>query len=90
VIYLIDTTQRIKSLMEALEKGNLTNAAGQAHSIKGASATLHTARIREISKRIEISCLSGDNARQVLISLFPALEQEFKDFNSYVNTARQL
>jgi two-component system, sensor histidine kinase and response regulator len=89
-IFLIDTAQRIKSLMEALEKGNTTDAAGQAHSIKGASATLHAARIRDISKRIEISCRSGDNARQILTSLFPTLEKEFKDLDSFVKRARHL
>jgi two-component system, sensor histidine kinase and response regulator len=54
--------ERIATIQGALELGDLSGAAGAAHSFKGASANLGAIKLAAVCKRVEIAGKAGDDA----------------------------
>ena len=68
----------LKTLREAVERGDLEQTRFQAHTIKGAAANISAWRIREIADAMET--MSRDGQREGAAELLKSLEQGFAQF----------
>ena len=62
-IFIKDNTERMKVLIQAMEKVDQKEIKFYAHSLKGATATIGAARISELAKQLEIAARDGDSAK---------------------------
>ncbi len=62
MIFKDSSASDLAILIQAVEKGNLTEAGGASHSIKGAAASLGLEAIRDVAQLIEKDCREGSLA----------------------------
>ncbi|MBF0378377.1 MAG: Hpt domain-containing protein [Desulfamplus sp.] len=82
-IFLADTPNEIAKLQEAIEKKDIKEIADNAHKIKGASAIIGSAALKQVAENIEFSGKNGDieNATTLMPTvrtLFNLLKQEIE------------
>lgn len=73
--FLEYTPHQLQEIQQALEAGDALGLQGQAHSIKGAAASINAEALREAAWQVELAGKNGeiDRAR----SLVAALSREF-------------
>jgi signal transduction histidine kinase/CheY-like chemotaxis protein len=62
-IFLKDNTERMKMLIQAMEKVDQKEIKFYAHSLKGATATIGAAKISEAAKQLELASRDGDSSK---------------------------
>jgi signal transduction histidine kinase/CheY-like chemotaxis protein/HPt (histidine-containing phosphotransfer) domain-containing protein len=77
-MFTVVTAGYLKTLREAVERGDLEQTRFQAHTIKGAAANISAWRIREIADAMET--MSRDGEREGAADLLRNLEQGFAQF----------
>jgi two-component system sensor histidine kinase/response regulator len=58
--FLQDTPHQIQALRDLVQRGDTAGSARQAHSIKGASATVGGERLRKLATEMEKAADAGD------------------------------
>ncbi len=85
--YLEDIPLQIKVLREYLQSGDVANAERQAHTIKGASATVGGEALREVAFDMEKAARAGD--LDAVVARLPELERQFvrqkEELNRFIN-----
>jgi|YelNatPaOPRAMG01_1025707.scaffolds.fasta_scaffold07545_5 two-component system sensor histidine kinase/response regulator len=77
-IFLDYTPRQLQKLRQALEVGDASGLQGQAHSLKGAAASISAEAVRQVAGQLEISGKNRDLEEAQL--LLEALIQEFARF----------
>ncbi|MBF0528201.1 MAG: PAS domain S-box protein [Deltaproteobacteria bacterium] len=73
--FLDDTPDRIETLKKCIDNGDLSGAVIQAHSIKGAAASLSFGTLQDISLKMELAGRKGDLAG--MAAYLPELREKF-------------
>jgi signal transduction histidine kinase/CheY-like chemotaxis protein/HPt (histidine-containing phosphotransfer) domain-containing protein len=81
--FVDDMPRQIQALMKFVEAGSATGAATQAHTIKGASASVGVEAIRSLAAELETAALAGDIA--ALRSCAAGLDEQFLRFREAVS-----
>lgn len=77
-IYVDDAPNIFARFVEALEKGDLSVAEREAHSMKSASANVGAERVRDASMQAEKAAKAGDRA--TVERLLEEMQSEFQTF----------
>ncbi|MBS3808841.1 MAG: Hpt domain-containing protein [Desulfobacterales bacterium] len=79
-MFLDDADEKMGQLRDALEKNNLDEVLGAAHSLKGASANMSALRLRRIAADLEQAARKHE--KQHAAEIFALLETEMEKFVS--------
>ena len=74
--FLEDVPRKVTALKEALDNGDAPSVQLQAHTLKGASATIGAVALQEMAHHIEVAGEAGDLAEAG--SLVPQLDKQFE------------
>jgi HPt (histidine-containing phosphotransfer) domain-containing protein len=77
-LFLDETSNRISRIRDALEAGDLVEAAQAAHSLQGASGLFGARRLGSLGAEVETACARQDI--RTAASLLPGLHSEFEAF----------
>jgi signal transduction histidine kinase/DNA-binding response OmpR family regulator len=78
--FLSDAPSQLRALQKLIEAGDAQAAALQAHSLKGASATVSAPAVRELSLQIEQAATAGNLSHAAC--LLTQLAQQFEGFRT--------
>jgi HPt (histidine-containing phosphotransfer) domain-containing protein len=81
--FVDDMPRQIRALMRFVEAGSVTGAANQAHTIKGASASVGVETIQSLAVKLETAARAGDIA--ALRSHAEGLDEQFLLFRDAVS-----
>ncbi len=79
-MFLDDAGEKMGQLRDALEKNDLDEVLGAAHSLKGASANMSALRLRRIAADLELA--AREQKKQHAAEIFASLETEMEKFVS--------
>ncbi len=83
--FLVDIPRQTQALRSFLEAGDAPGAERQAHTIKGASATVGGEALREAAFEMEQAARTGD--LEAVWALLEKLETRFEEFKKAIETA---
>ena len=79
-LFLDETSNRISRIRDALEAGDVVEAARAAHSLQGASGLFGARRLGSLGAEVETACARADV--RTAGDLLPALHSEFEAFRT--------
>jgi len=86
-IFLADTPNEIAKLQEAIEKGDIKEVADNAHKIKGASAIIGNAALKQVAEDIEFCGKNGDIENAT--ALMPTVRTLFNLFKQEIEISQK-